>query len=73
MIELYDTDKKFPVYTFGAKVEGKLEHCYPLNGNYEKPELLGVQGIIDEYRRGLGKYEFSEPTYFSKIIDTAAK
>lgn len=37
----YDYDKLVPVYGFGAKVkhplldsEGKVHHCFPINGNY---------------------------------------
>jgi hypothetical protein len=34
-LEKYDSDKKIPVYGFGAKFYGTLSHCYPLNNNYE--------------------------------------
>jgi hypothetical protein len=42
----YDSDKLVPVYGFGAKVklqtyntQGKVHHCFPLNGNFENPEV----------------------------------
>lgn len=33
ILQYYDTDKKFPVYGFGGKVNGQVSHCFPLNGN----------------------------------------
>ena len=33
ILEKYDTDKKFPVYGFGGKVNGQVSHCFALNGN----------------------------------------
>jgi len=46
----YDYDKLVPVYGFGAKVkhpnldsEGKVHHCFPINGNMDNPNLLGVE------------------------------
>ncbi|KAF9577353.1 hypothetical protein BGW38_007481, partial [Lunasporangiospora selenospora] len=38
ILECYDTDKKFPVYGFGAKVNGTVSHCFALNGNPQFPE-----------------------------------
>lgn len=47
VLEYYDTDKKFPSYLFGGRVNGQVEHCYPLNGNYSDPEVNGVSGKSD--------------------------
>lgn len=33
ILQCYDTDKKFPVYGFGGKVNGQVSHCFALNGN----------------------------------------
>ena len=45
----YDYDKLVPVYGFGAKVshptfssEGKVHHCFPINGNEGNPSLYGI-------------------------------
>jgi hypothetical protein len=45
----YDYDKLVPVYGFGAKVnhpnlssEGKVHHCFPINGNTANPNLYGI-------------------------------
>jgi len=33
ILQNYDTDKRFPVYGFGGKVNGQVSHCFALNGN----------------------------------------
>lgn len=49
----YDYDKLVPVYGFGAKVnhpnlnsEGKVHHCFPINGNVSNPNLYGNEEIV---------------------------
>eukprot|EP00347_Sterkiella_histriomuscorum_P013311 403365203 len=68
ILEYYDNDRLFPVYGFGgiAKFLGqtKTSHCFPLNGNHEQPEVCGVQGIMDVYRKTLPQIELSGPTYY---------
>jgi len=40
----YDSDQKFPVFGFGAKVPpGGISHCFPLNGNPDHPEVEGIE------------------------------
>jgi len=54
ILECYDSDKSFPVYGFGGipKFMGvnSTNHCFPLNGVYENPEVVGTQGILGLYR-----------------------
>ena len=45
----YDYDKLVPVYGFGAKVNhpllksnGKVHHCFPINGNNDNASLYGI-------------------------------
>ena len=56
----YDSDKLVPVYGFGAKCNfptfnsyGKVNHCFPLNGNSENAHVFHVEGIINAYRNAL--------------------
>ena len=41
----YGSDQKFPVFGFGAKVPhiGGVSHCFPLNGNPDRPEVEGIE------------------------------
>lgn len=56
----YDEDKLIPTYCFGAKVsmpnfnsEGKVSHCFPLNGDMMNPSLSEVNGVIECYHKSL--------------------
>ena len=41
----YDSDQLIPTFGFGGRLppDGHVSHCFPLNFNYEKPEVYGVQ------------------------------
>ena len=66
----YDSDQKFPVFGFGAKYSGQINHCFRC-GNLE--EVSGVQGVLDAYdsvfKSGL---VMSGPTVFTEVIEVAA-
>jgi len=47
IIVKYDSDKKFPVFGFGARYENIIRHCFQVG--YES-EVFGVGGILDAYR-----------------------
>ena len=57
ILEVYDEDKSFPVYGFGGVPrfmgQNATNHCFPLNGNYEHPEIVGTEGILGLYRQNL--------------------
>jgi hypothetical protein len=54
VLEPYDTDKKYPVYGFGARLKqadgkytSKANHCFPVNsGGYE---VSGIDGILQVF------------------------
>ena len=46
-----------------------MNHCFPLNGCFEQPEVNGVKGIVDAYRRNLPEIMMAGPTFFSSILD----
>ena len=70
IIARYDADQKFPVWGFGAKYSGVLQHCFQV-GPTDK--LDGISGILDGYRgvfrSGL---TMSGPTVFAEVINMAA-
>lgn len=73
IVEPYDYDKMFPVYGFGGvdtfNGGNKVNHCFSLTGNSLNPEVHGVQGIIEAYRRTLPSIKFAGPTFFRPILD----
>jgi Copine/C2 domain len=70
VIARYDSDQKFPVFGFGAKYGGVIQHCFQVGG---KEELDGLSGVLEAYRgvfrTGL---TMSGPTVFAEVIDFAA-
>jgi len=73
IIEPYDTSRMFAVYGFGAKINDEVTHCFPLNGNANNPEVMGVKGILDIYQFALDNVKLYGPTIFAKVIDIAAQ
>lgn len=73
----FDSDKKVPVYGFGAWAKmpkyksNEVDHCFPLNGDPKNPEVDEVSGIIQSYRQAMQDLTFCGPTYFSEIIKEA--
>ena len=75
ILACYDSDQKFPCFGFGAKIppNNQVSHCFPLNGNYGDPEVVGVQGILDAYYAALNNVTLYGPTNFAPIISRAAE
>ena len=49
ILQFYDTDKQFPCFGFGAKLNRQMNrasHCFALNGNIFDPECEGLEGIL---------------------------
>ena len=73
ILECYDSDKSFPVYGFGGiprfMNQISVNHCFPLNGNYSSPEVVGTEGILALYRQNLASINLNGPTYFSHILN----
>mmetsp|Transcript_4449 Transcript_4449/g.10336 ORF Transcript_4449/g.10336 Transcript_4449/m.10336 type:complete len:774 (-) Transcript_4449:62-2383(-) len=71
ILQHYDTDKRYPVYGFGAKIPPShtcTSHCFALTGNFFDPEVNEIQGIIDVYKRALGVTYLHGPTNFAELI-----
>lgn len=71
----YDHDQSVAVYGLGGKPHYPLmdtdsvSHCFPCNGDQEKHEVMGVQGIMDAYSSAVKNVEFSGPTHFAPLIN----
>ncbi|KAJ6238827.1 copine-8 [Anaeramoeba flamelloides] len=71
----YCEKKKFPVYGFGARIDNNISHCFSLTGNSEQPEVEGIQGVMDIYKKVLGwkNMRLWGPTHFAPIINGVAQ
>jgi len=75
ILNYYDSDKKYPVFGFGARLPPRYDvanHCFPANLNWENPEVNGVEGILNAYNFAMSKVQLYGPTNFAQIINTAA-
>ncbi|KXS19628.1 Copine-domain-containing protein [Gonapodya prolifera JEL478] len=73
VLEPYDSDKMFPVYGFGARIQVQngppmVSHLFPLNLNYENPIVSGVGGMMAAYGTSLRSVELWGPTNFAPVI-----
>eukprot|EP01036_Dinobryon_divergens_P030086 gene30086-39281_t len=73
VLATYDTDNKFTVLGFGARLEsnGPVEHCFNVSENDD--EVIGVDGIKQAYRERVGKLQFLGPTFFTPLIKEATQ
>eukprot|EP01084_Bolivina_argentea_P057863 105676_1 len=79
----YDTDKKYPVWGFGAHfknvlIEGKeywngVKHAFNLNFQLSNPEIESINGIEQTYVSAIKNQIFalSGPTLFEPILEKA--
>merc|ERR1719273_3005755 len=59
VLEPYDDDGMIPAWGFGAKINGRVRHCFPLNFNESNPEVNGVDGILQAYTYALQNTQLS--------------
>lgn len=73
ILDNYDHDQMYPIYGFGGMIKNTPvqapSHCFALNGNIFKPEVKGINGVLDAYFNSLNSTNLYGPTYFNKIID----
>eukprot|EP00475_Leptophrys_vorax_P019151 TRINITY_DN2617_c0_g1_i1.p1 TRINITY_DN2617_c0_g1~~TRINITY_DN2617_c0_g1_i1.p1 ORF type:complete len:644 (-),score=177.66 TRINITY_DN2617_c0_g1_i1:61-1992(-) len=67
----YDSDGKIPVWGFGGKVKGEVNHCFAVTMNEDKPEVDGLAGVLRVYRESFNHVQLSGPTCFSEVIERA--
>jgi hypothetical protein len=66
----YDSDQRFPMYGFGAKYNGVINHCFQVGG---ASEMIGLRGVLDGYRSVFNSgLTMSGPTVLSEVIQHAA-
>ncbi|KAM9350547.1 copine-9 isoform 1-T1 [Symphorus nematophorus] len=74
IIQDYDSDKLFPAYGFGAKLppDGKISHAFPLSGENENPNCVGIEGVLEAYFQSLRTVQLYGPTNFAPVINKVA-
>jgi hypothetical protein len=76
VLEPYDSDKKYPVFGFGAKVRladgsfSPAQHCFPVSGG--SVEVPGIEGLMRAYQDCLHTVMLSGPTLLAPIINATA-
>ena len=43
------SDRRFLGLGFGGAVNGRVSHCFPLNGNSRDPYCQGIDGLVSAY------------------------
>jgi len=70
----YDSDKKFPVYGFGAKLpNGTISHCFPITFDEKRVECNGISEVLALYEQAVKKISLHGPTNFAPIIREASR
>ncbi|KAM3593072.1 uncharacterized protein V6R79_005576 [Siganus canaliculatus] len=74
VIQDYDSNKKFPVFGFGAQIPHSLQvsHEFPINFNPANPFCDGIEGVVQAYQQCLPQLKLWGPTNFSPIINHVA-
>ena len=71
ILQYYSYDQLYPVYGFGAILEGSsysiASMCFNINFQ-NNPEIHTIDNVINVYHKCLDKLTFAGPTYFSPII-----
>lgn len=67
VLDVFDTDKIYPCYGFGAKLtrSGVVNHCFPLT---QGPASKGIEELLKSYRTAVQNTFFSGPTVFARVI-----
>jgi len=66
-VAYYDADQLFPVYGYGALLQDKVNHCFPINMTAD-PNIFTVKGVLDAYRNIINTIKLYGPTYFGPLI-----
>ena len=73
ILDDYDYDQMYPLYGFGGRIKTTpceaASHCFALNGDIFRPEVKGIDGIMQGYYNSLNNVTLHGPTYFNKIME----
>lgn len=73
VIEPYSQDKSFSVFGFGGIPKflnnKSVNHCFPVNGNYQSAKIFGIQAVKTTYLQTLPMIELAGPTYCAPVLE----
>ena len=61
------------LYGFGGAISpfaNRASHCFALNGNIFDPEVDGLAGVVDAYKKTIKTVGLGGPTNFAPIMKT---
>ena len=65
----YDYNQQFPVYGFGAFINGRPQASMCFNINFkDNPEIYTINNVLNEYRNSFNFIRLAGPTNFSPLI-----
>ena len=69
IVAYYDYNQKFPVYGYGALLNGEqqVNMCFNVNFNQD-PEIYTIDNVLKEYRKSFQFLQLAGPTNFSPLI-----
>ena len=73
----YTHDQKAAMFGFGAKPffpnfsSADVHHCFPLTGIKSNPYVVGMNGIMETYKKAVLEVQMWGPTIYSDIINQA--
>ncbi|CAG0897678.1 unnamed protein product [Cyprideis torosa] len=75
IIRDYDSDKKFPVLGFGAKIppHGTVSHEFFVNGSPTDPYCDDIEGVLYAYHQCIRRIQLYGPTNFAPVINHVAR
>ena len=72
IVAFYDYNQLFPVYGFGAQINGENQPnmCFNVNMK-ENPEIYTIDNVIQEYRKSFNHLKLAGPSQFAPLIKRA--
>ncbi len=72
IVAYYDADQLFPVYGYGAILQGlnTVHHCFNVNFQFD-PNVQTIDGVIHAYRNSVRNIKLYGPTFFTPLIKKA--
>ena len=72
-LEPYNREKVYQCFGFGGIPhhigEKAVSHCFALNGDPSNPAIVGLENVLETYRRTLPQIEFGGPTLFGPVLE----
>ncbi|KXS21585.1 Copine-domain-containing protein [Gonapodya prolifera JEL478] len=69
----FNHDGKITAFGFGARFpDGNAPPMFPLNGNFKDSHCVGLEGLLESYRKVLTEVSFFGPTNMAPLVELVA-